>query len=206
MGGFLIIFLLFDGFIMGVLATVAWRHGMAHFRPHTHDLEHSHHLAKAAPGAHLPPAVRQQLLETAQLDFQRVLKHAAQDLQGDLADTATDIKKQLASQGSDAVKQELERYRARVAELEQQTEAAMAGSVEAVSEHQAELRAKMQAEVEAEKQRLLAQIDTKLADAVATFLLETLQHNVDLGSQTAYLTSQLEAHKADFAKEVSDEL
>ena len=57
----------------------------------------------------------------------------------------------------------------------------------------------------AEKQRLLQQIDTKLADAVASFLMETLQHNVDLGAQSAYLTAMLEEHKTDFAKELSDE-
>jgi len=40
---------------------------------------------------------------------------------------------------------------------------------------------------------------------VASFLTETLQHNVDLGAQSAYLTAMLEEHKADFAKEVADE-
>jgi hypothetical protein len=41
---------------------------------------------------------------------------------------------------------------------------------------------------------------------VASFLNETLQHNVDLGGQTEYLLSMLEEHKADFIREVgSDE-
>ena len=52
---------------------------------------------------------------------------------------------------------------------------------------------------------MIQQIDTRLAEAVTSFLIETLQHNVDLGAQSAYLTAQLEEHKADFIKEVADE-
>mgnify|MGYP003296595883 CR=1 FL=1 len=74
-----------------------------------------------------------------------------------------------------------------------------------MAEQQDSLIAKMKEDVAAEKARLIAQIDTKLADATVSFLLETLQHNVDLGAQTAYLTGVLEEHKDEFKKEVSDE-
>ena len=58
----------------------------------------------------------------------------------------------------------------------------------------------------AEKQQLIAQIDTKLADAVTSFLVETLGHNVDLGAQSDYLISVLDEHKAEFTKRVTDEV
>ena len=64
---------------------------------------------------------------------------------------------------------------------------------------------KMQAELEAQKAQLIAQIDTKLADSVVAFLVETLQHDVDLGAQTQYLTKMLDEHKADFSGKVKDE-
>ena len=74
-----------------------------------------------------------------------------------------------------------------------------------MAKHQAELKAKMATEIEAEKQQLIKQTDTKLADAVASFLTETLGRNIDLGNQTEYLVSLLEEHKAEFIKEVGDE-
>jgi F0F1-type ATP synthase membrane subunit b/b' len=74
-----------------------------------------------------------------------------------------------------------------------------------MEKHKGELKAKMEQEIAAEKQRLVRQIDAKLADAVGSFLLETLRHNVDLGSQKDYLVAMLEEHKADFIKEVGDE-
>jgi len=49
---------------------------------------------------------------------------------------------------------------------------------------------------------MVAQIDTKLTDAVTSFLNETLQHNVDLGSQTDYIIGMLEEHKDTIAKEI----
>jgi hypothetical protein len=58
--------------------------------------------------------------------------------------------------------------------------------------------------VAAEKQKMIELMDTKLADAVGSFLVETLQHNIDLGAQTAYLTAQLEEHKAELVKGVSE--
>jgi hypothetical protein len=44
-----------------------------------------------------------------------------------------------------------------------------------------------------------------LADAVASFLIETMQHNVDLGAQSTYLTTMLEEHKTELTKGIIDE-
>lgn len=209
---FLQLFILLDVFVAGILATMALRHAKAHFRPNTHDLEKTRPSA-ATQGAHLPPAVRQQMLEEAQANFQLVLNRAAKELQKDLESTASEIKKQLEHHGSEAVREELERYRTHLSQLQQQTEQVMTGAEQAASEHQTELaakaaeyqatlKAKMEEEIAAEKQRLIDQLDTKLADAVAAFLVETLQHDVDLGAQSAYLNKLLNEHKAEIIEEV----
>ena len=100
--------------------------------------------------------------------------------------------------------------------LRQQTEANINGAQTEITKHQtdlktridakqAELEAKMVEEVNAEKQILVQQIETKLSDAVASFLTETLQHNIDLGAQSSYLTTMLEEHKDELLKGISDE-
>jgi hypothetical protein len=55
-----------------------------------------------------------------------------------------------------------------------------------------------------EKKRafLAAQLEEKLSDAVSSFLLEALQHSVDLGAQAQYLTTVLEEHKAELIEGV----
>lgn len=196
------IFLYCNVFLIGVLAVLAIQHAYAHFKPHEHDAEHRH----AQPeGGHLPPAVRQQLLEDAQKDFERVLKRSATELQTDLADSAESIKKQVDTFSNEVIKQELTNYHAKIAELEKQTESVVNGMHQQITSHQDDLKAKLTESIEAEKQRLVQQIDTKLGDAVASFLSETLQHNVDLGAQAPYLMSVLEEHKAELAKEVAGE-
>jgi hypothetical protein len=199
---YLLLFLLFDAFVMGVLASLAFRHARAHIWPHKHDGEH--HQSTAQTG-HLPPAVREQMLAAAQANFQSVLDHSAAEMQHDLKETVEEIKKTLNKQGTETVSKELERYHAKLIELQQQAEGQVGSLGTELAGHQAALKAKMAEEIAAEKQQLVQQIDTKLADAVASFLMETLQHNVDLGAQSAYLTAQLEAHKADFSKGVADE-
>ncbi|HET6924373.1 MAG TPA: hypothetical protein VFH39_00905, partial [Candidatus Saccharimonadales bacterium] len=138
-------------------------------------------------------------------NFQHVLNTSAKELQQDLAATAEDIHKLVQKMGTEAVAGELQNYRARLAELQQKTEADMAGVRDAITAHQAELKAKLEADIAAEKERLLTQIDTKLADAVAAFLLDTLQHEVDLGAQQQYLTKMLEEHKEELKKDLGDE-
>lgn len=209
---YLQLFLLLNVFLMGVLAAIAARHAYAHFRPQTNEIVKPH---PPVASAHLPPAVRQQLLEKAQATFQSVLDNSAEELQGDMKSTSAQLTKQLEKLGNEIVEQEMQRYRAGLDELREQTAKTMSAAQTEVETHQTELKAKLaerQTELEtklledmaAEKQRLMTQIDTKLSDAVASFLIETMQHNVDLGAQSAYLSAILEEHKADFKREVAE--
>lgn len=210
---FLQIFLLVNVFIIGVLLTIAVRHARAHFRPSEHDHEPHH---PAAQPVHLPPAVRERLLEAAEHKFQVVLDKSAEQLDHNLQATAVQLNKQLEKLGATIINDEMKRYREGLDELRARTEISIGSAQTEIAQHQDDLKAKLaerQAELEAkltedmaaERQRLVQEMDTKLADAVASFLVETLQHNVDLGAQSAYLTSMLEEHKAELAKGVSDE-
>lgn len=208
---FLQLFLLLNVFLIGALTTVALQHAYAHFRPR-HEAE-----KRVQPTPGLSPAMRKQILETAQADFQAVLEKSAVELQRELHTTAVSLNQRLAKTGAEVVNYEVERYRAQLADLSKQAETAIGGAQKEVAEHQADLKARLaekQAELEAklasdmaaEKQRLIQQMDTKLADAVASFLTETLQHNVDLGAQSRYLVAMLEEHKTELSKGVTDEI
>ena len=187
---------------MGVLATIAIRHAQAHFKP-----------AKVEPGKPvlpvsseiLPANIKEQLLKASQAQFQTVMQHSAVQFQQDLQTTAERINDLVKRLATVIVSDELERYRLDLTRLHNQAEIDISGIKKELGTHESELKAKVAQELEAEKKQLIKQIDTKLADAVESFLLETLQHNIDLGSQTPYLIAVLEEHKADFAKEVVDE-
>lgn len=210
-GGILQFFLIVNALLIGAASVIAFRHARAHFWPHAHDAE-----KKPATPLKLPPAVREQLLTEAKTTYKKILDDAAGQLQLDLSKTTASLNKDLAVLGNQIISDEMKRYRASLDELQKHTEVAIESTHEELSrhkqdlqavmaDHQKELLAKMNEEVAAEKQRLLTQIDTKLADAAASFLIETLQHEVDLGAQVPYMTKLIEAHKDDFKREVADE-
>ncbi|MEO6109601.1 MAG: hypothetical protein ABIP50_01140 [Candidatus Saccharimonadales bacterium] len=197
---FIQIFLLVNAVIIGGLITLALQHAYAHFRPHKEDKK-----AVVDHSAHLPAAVRDQLLADAQKKYQTMLDQAALELQKDLGETAGTLTDQLHKIGGKIVNDELEQYKNALRDMHVQADDAINGGRKDIEAYREEVKAKLNAEMASEKERLIAQIDTKLSDAVISFLIETLQHDVDLGAQSAYLTRMLEDHKDDFKKGVSDE-
>ncbi|HET7673822.1 MAG TPA: hypothetical protein VFK11_04920 [Candidatus Saccharimonadales bacterium] len=198
---FLQIFLLLNLFLIGVLTSIAVRHALAHFKPHSHDAE----THKPGQDIRLPAAMREKLLDEAQANFHLMLRRSVKDLEKDLSETTAKIHTTLEKEGNEAISHQIKLYRERLDQLQKQTEENISDIGKDLSGHQNALKEKLAEEVEAEKKRLVQQIDTKLADAVGSFLTETLQHEIDLGAQSEYLKKMLEEHKAEIAKEVSNE-
>ncbi len=210
-------FLILNIFIIGVLVTIAIRHAISHFKPRAEEVEKPHHQQHvAAQSVHLPPAVKERLLQASQAHFQAVLNRSALELQHDLKTTTFHLNKQLAKLGGEIISDEMKRYHTSLDELRKQAENSIFSAQTDISVHQAEIKAKlverqadmetkMTAEIDEQKKIMLQNIDTKLADAVASFLTETLQHNVDLGAQTEYLMAILEENKAELVKGIVDE-
>jgi hypothetical protein len=194
------IFLIINAVFVGVIATIATQHAIAHFRPRKETAK-----AAADQSIHLSPAVREQLLADAQKKYQTLLDHSAQELQKDLSSTATLLTTQLNKIGTKIVNDELDQYKNALRDMHVQADEAINGGRKEIESYKSEVKEKLTAEMEAEKQRLITQIDTKLSDAVVSFLIETLQHDIDLGAQSAYLTKVLEEHKDDFKQGVSSE-
>ena len=153
----------------------------------------------------LSAQTRAQLIKEAEDTYRGVLTKTTNALVGDLEQTAAKLNKDLGELGSKIVTDELTRFKATLEEIHATTAPTSKLAVEDISAYQAQAKEKMQAELEAQKTQLIAQIDTKLADSVVAFLVETLQHDVDLGAQTQYLTKMLDEHKADFSGKVKDE-
>jgi hypothetical protein len=196
------IFIYLQVFVMGALAAAAAFYARAHFRAKPPQAVAHDPLQIPSITVDLPHDVKERLVEASQKQFQDILSQSSVKMQQDLGVTTSHINNLVLRLASEIVSGELERYREDLAKLHEQASAGMGGISQEVAKHQEEVKAKVTQELEAEKQRLLAQIDTKLADAVGSFLLEALGKNVDLGSQNAYLAQLLEEHKEEFKKEV----
>lgn len=189
------IFIFVDVFIIGALMPFIFRHAHMHFRPEKHK----------ADKPQMPAVVKERLLHNSEVQYQKVLDHSVDVLQRDLDASASQINGLVTRFAGVIVGDEMERYRSELSKLHKQAEADMSNIRQEISGHEAEIKEKYQAEMELEKQRLISQIDTKLGDAVGSFLIETLQHNVDLGNQTQFLLAMLEEHREEFKQEVTTE-
>jgi len=191
---------------MGALAAAAAYYVRAHNRQKSQPNQPQERQPLEIPSitVDLPHDVKERLVTASQNQFQEILNQSGAKMQQDLSVTTGHINNLVLRLASEIVSGELERYREDLSKLHEQAHANISGVSQEVAKHEEEIKAKISQELEAEKQRMLKQIDTKLADAVGSFLVEALGHNVDLGSQSAYLVSLLEEHKAEFAKEVQE--
>jgi hypothetical protein len=191
---------------MGAITVIAAQHAYAHFHSDKSEPEDRQPSPAAShvATAQLSPATRERLVQESRTQFETVLKHAAADLQTDLGISTDQINNLVKHLATEIVSAEMEHYRLRLSQLHEQADADMNGIRTEVTKHEADLKAKLADEIASEKQTLIKQIDAKLADAVGSFLVETLRHNIDLGNQETYLVQMLEEHKADFVKEVDD--
>lgn len=198
----LLLFLFAQVFIMGAMAAIGVRYILSHSRSAKEEPAPEY---QPLPRIDIPKEVKERLLLASQAQFQTALKQSSLKLQQDLGVSSGHINNLVMRLASEIVAGEMEKYRLQLSQLHEQAQAGLSGISKEVGKHQDELKVKMAAEVEAEKQRLIKQIDSKLGEAVGSFLLEALQHNIDLGNQSAYLMELLEEHKADFVKEVVGE-
>lgn len=212
---FLQIFLLINVFLGGALTTMAIRHALAHFKPHTHDAEKAHRPTQEHP--QLSREAKERLLKASEAKLQAVLDRSADHLERSLTETTGRLDRQLERLGSKIISDEMARYNKALDDLQAHTQLSISGAQTEITQHQNDLKAKLlerQAELEskltedmaAEKERLVAELDTKLADAVASFLIETLKHDVDLGAQNTYLLKMLDEHKDEITKGVKSEV
>ena len=212
---FLQIFLLINVFLIGALTVMAIRHAYAHFKPHTHDADHIRRTA-ATQQSQLSPAVKERLMKAAEAKLEASLERSTVQFEKSLQETTARLDRQLERLGTKIISDEMARYNKALEDLQAHTEISIGGAQSEIVKHQEDLKAKLndrQAELEAQlvqeidlkKEQLAQELDTKLGDAVASFLIETLGHEVDLGAQSAYLTKMLDEHKEEITKGIKRE-
>ena len=201
------VFLLLNALIIGAVATIAVQHGLAHRDAKKEVKPEVQSLPKMLPD------MKKKLLDEAEEKFRQQITSATNGLQKDIEKTTAELSTHVTKIGGEIISTEMQRYRESLEALRRQTDQIIKQAQAGVSNHQtelstridelrAELEKKVKADLETEKEHMVAQIDTKLTDAVTSFLNETLQHNVDLGAQTDYIIGMLEEHKDTIAQEV----
>lgn len=193
-------FLVIDALVVGAVVTLAIQHALAHFKPDKHDAERRPQPEKV----NLPPEVKKQMQEKAKANFEATIDKYTTQLQKDLRYNEASLSSRLDKLSADIINRESGRYKEELDVLRQQIAATNKTASTEMKQQQADLEAQLKQDFEAEKQRRITQLDTKISDAVTSFLLDTMGREVDLGAQSKYIMKQLEEHKAEIIKGVSE--
>ncbi len=208
---YLQLFLGLNAFVLGVVATWAYTHWHKHIRPTNAPKEVEN--ATAHTELELPEGFKEELLRASARDLGATLRSTRAHFEEDLDKTASHLNGMLEKFGSDIVNDEMNLFQTRIKEIREATATKIDTVQNQTAEHQQQLEAAiearrieleqaLEAEITAEKARVLSVLDTKLSNAMTSFLLEALESEVDLGAQTPHLIAELEAHKDELKKEV----
>lgn len=147
-------------------------------------------------------------LTTRQLQLQAELNERQAELEANLARRHAEVRTGLSEQ-QEKIEADLVLHQTELESALTEREASLAKiqtKLDAELEtRRHELETKLNQEIEAKRAFLEQQMDSKLSDAVMAFLLEALQHNIDLGSQSTYLTTLLEENKAELKQGVQND-
>ncbi|MFI5240569.1 MAG: hypothetical protein ACHQUB_02580 [Candidatus Saccharimonadia bacterium] len=154
----------------------------------------------------LPEGFKEKLQSQTQADYSEALKASAQRFIDELQSTSELLNGQIKNLATGIIGNELEQYQSELAQARAQAISDLGQLQTAINEQKSKMEADLMEEIKSQKQLMLSQIDTKLGDAVGSFLVETLQHNVDLGAQNTYIMAMLEEHKAELKRELNDEV
>ncbi len=154
--------------------------------------------------AQLPSDQLAKLQQDTQAAFKFAVNDAAQQFHNDLSVTSKSLNQLTLKLTTSVVERELEEYRQGLAAARAQALGSLAEMQRAVVEKQKALETDLDAEVVKRREYLIAQLDAKLGQAVAAYLVESLGQGADLGAQKTFLLENLERNKAALKKDLSN--
>lgn len=161
--------------------------------------------AAAVSPAQLPADQLTKLQQDTQAAFKFAVNDAAQKFHEDLAATSKSLNQLTLKLTTEVVERELEDYRKGLAEARAQALGSLAEMQKAVGEKQKALETDLDAEIAKRREFLIAKLDSKLGQAAAAYLVESLGQGVDLGAQKTFLLENLERNKEALKKDLSND-
>lgn len=146
-----------------------------------------------------------QLRNHAQLQLTNTVQVTSQEMQRALQSTYRRMLQDIEKEAAQILNGELEQYRQTIKQADTAAANVTAETERQLASIKKTVEAESQSAVREEKQKLLRQLDDKLSDIVAQYLLEALGEHVDLGSQKDYIFRQLEENKEMIKKDINDE-
>lgn len=171
--------------------------------------------AKSTPELVMTPGYLDELQKQAKHNFAQVIdqetKQFSQKLEHILAGYAAELEHGLSSpeaQVNQTISRildgELKSYASSLAASREQLQKAIAQAGEQIISTQQQAKDAIEKYIEQQKKSRLQQIDEKMTDIVAEYIIASLGSEIDFSAQRDYIYRQLEANKSSLAQELKN--
>jgi DNA anti-recombination protein RmuC len=150
-------------------------------------------------GTKVFPEVDRQAVEArAEQLLAEAVNASAKKLQASTDATAAEV----ANHIQETTTQELEKYHANLQAVSKQSAEAFQNLQTEITTKRAQLLKQLDEEVATEKTKRMNEFNAKLNDVVASYIVESLGNQVDIGAEAPYVFEMLATHKEDIKRDV----
>lgn len=143
-----------------------------------------------------------EIQKAAKAQLQTAAADAAERLQKSLNNSVDQVAADINDSLSTNLTAEFEKYQVSLSALRDQTIEQFGKIQEELDHRRLELVEHLDRQVAAEQEKRLSHFDERINDVVTSYIAESLGNDVDLGAQTQYIISALEANKEQIKKDV----
>lgn len=147
---------------------------------------------------------REELRNRGRLYFEKIINENAMFLQQDLGLTASQLNDYMQNSLKKVLNEEFEKYKLSISDAKEAALSAITKTQDAMEEQREVMKAELDKQVQEEKVRLVKKLEENLARVNNAYLLDVLADEVDLGAQSEYIFSSLEARKADIIADIEE--
>lgn len=144
-----------------------------------------------------------EIQKAAKAQLQTAAADAAERLQKSLNNSVDQVAADINDSLSTNLAAEFEKYQVSLSALRDQTIEQFSKIQEELDHRRLELVEHLDRQVAAEQEKRLSHFDERINDVVTSYIAESLGNDVDLGAQTQYIISALEANKEQIKKDVT---
>lgn len=146
---------------------------------------------------------REELRNRGRLHFEKILGENAMFLQQDLRLTTSQLNDYMKEEITRELKEAFANYESAISDAKQLAVESIDKTKTAIDEQRQEMSEQLEKEISEEKARRIQLFDTRMAEIVNRYVLESIGSQIDLSDQLEYILGELEQNKQAIIEDVT---
>ena len=138
---------------------------------------------------------REELRNRGRLHFEKIISENAMFLQQDLRLTTSQLNEYMKEEITKNLQEEFKRYEQSITDAKQMAIDALQKTNEVIDEQRAHITEALNEEVKRERERLVTQFETNMADIVNHYVVAAIGNQIDLSDQLEYILNDLHLNR-----------